>query len=99
MAAAIAPLCAGDIGGNQRVSRFDVVIIGAGPSGSRLAALLAQRGARVAIVDGSHPREKPCGGGVTGRALTFVKDAIAASGLRAVNVRQARFVQAAAATS
>ena len=27
------------------------------------------RGARVALVDGSHPREKPCGGGVTGRAL------------------------------
>jgi flavin-dependent dehydrogenase len=30
---------------------------------------LAQNGARVALVDGSHPREKPCGGGITGRAL------------------------------
>lgn len=30
---------------------------------------LAQTGARVALVDGSHPREKACGGGVTRRAL------------------------------
>ena len=81
------------------MSRFDVVIIGAGPSGAWLACLLAQRGARVAIIDGSHPREKPCGGGVTGRALTLVRDAIAASDLPAVNVREARFVRAATGAS
>ena len=34
-------------------------------------------GARVALVDGSHPREKPCGGGVTGRALELVGDGLA----------------------
>lgn len=33
------------------------------------ARQLARSGARVALVDGSHPREKACGGGVTGRAL------------------------------
>ena len=33
----------------------------------------ARRGARVALVDGSHPREKACGGGVTGRALDLVE--------------------------
>jgi geranylgeranyl reductase family protein len=81
------------------VLRFDVVIIGAGPAGARLAWLLAQRGARVAIVDGSHPREKPCGGGVTGRAVTLVRDAIARSDLRAVSVREARFVRAATGAS
>ena len=31
-------------------------------------------GARVALLDGSHPREKPCGGGVTARALAVVGD-------------------------
>ena len=47
----------------------DVGIIGAGPAGSMAAHALAQAGARVLLFDGSHPREKPCGGGVTARAL------------------------------
>ena len=50
---------------------FDVVVVGAGPAGSVAARDLARGGARVALVDGSHPREKPCGGGVTGRALAL----------------------------
>jgi geranylgeranyl reductase family protein len=54
----------------------DVAIIGAGPAGARAAYALATRGARVTIFDASHPREKPCGGGVTGRALALVGDAI-----------------------
>ena len=41
------------------------------------------RGARVTIVDRSHPREKPCGGGVTGRALALVAGALAATSLPA----------------
>jgi len=48
---------------------YDVVIVGAGPSGTVAARELARAGARVALIDASHPREKPCGGGVTGRAL------------------------------
>lgn len=51
---------------------FDTVIAGAGPAGAVAARDLARRGARVALVDGSHPREKSCGGGVTGRALELV---------------------------
>ena len=40
----------------------DVAIIGAGPAGSTLAALLAQRGARVALFDrDTFPRDKLCG--------------------------------------
>ena len=37
--------------------------------------MLARHGARVTIFDASHPREKPCGGGVTARALALVADA------------------------
>ena len=50
---------------------LDAVVIGAGPAGCMAARDLARAGARVAILDGSHPREKACGGGVTGRALSF----------------------------
>ena len=51
---------------------FDVAVIGAGPAGAVAARDLARSGARVALIDGSHPREKPCGGGVTGRALAVL---------------------------
>src|SRR5262245_31811441 len=49
---------------------------------------MARAGARVALVDGSHPREKPCGGGVTGRALELV-GASRVSGARPI--RHVRF--------
>src|SRR3954465_3355175 len=48
---------------------YDVAVIGAGPAGTIAARDLARSGARVAIVDGSHPREKTCGGGGTARAI------------------------------
>ena len=53
-------------------ARFDAAVIGAGPAGAWCAHQLAAAGARVAMLDGSHPREKPCGGGVTGRALALI---------------------------
>lgn len=56
---------------------FDAVVAGAGPAGAVAARDLARRGARVALVDASHPREKPCGGGVTGRALELVGTSVA----------------------
>ena len=46
-----------------------VAIVGAGPAGSLLAWRLAGDGAQVTLFDASHPREKPCGGGVTPKAL------------------------------
>jgi flavin-dependent dehydrogenase len=42
-----------------------VAVVGAGPAGAFCAARLAASGNRVTIYDPSHPREKPCGGGVT----------------------------------
>ena len=70
---------------------YNVAVVGAGPAGAWTALHLARGGARVVLFDGSHPREKPCGGGVTGRALTLVADAhVALPPL--VNVRRARFI-------
>ena len=73
------------------MERFDVAIVGAGPAGCRAAWRLARAGARVAMLDGSHPREKPCGGGVTGRALAVVRDAIDSGPIDAVSIRGATF--------
>ncbi len=42
-----------------------VAVVGAGPAGSLAALRLARAGHRVELFDPSHPREKPCGGGVT----------------------------------
>src|SRR5687768_11876007 len=53
-----------------------VAIIGAGPAGAIAAVRLARAGASVMLFDPSHPREKPCGGGLTGRALSLVADVI-----------------------
>ena len=76
--------------------RDDVAIVGAGPAGAWAAYVLATRGARVTIFDASHPREKPCGGGVTGRALALVADAIDAADCPASVIRSARFIDVAA---
>src|SRR4030095_2041304 len=70
----------------------DVAIVGAGPAGAWAAYTLARNGARVTIFDPSHPREKPCGGGVTGLALSVVSDAIAPHDVAAGAIRTARFL-------
>ena len=71
---------------------MDVAVVGAGPAGSWTAYCLARRGARVLLIDPSHPREKPCGGGVTGRALALVAPALAGFSFRTSVIRIARFV-------
>jgi geranylgeranyl diphosphate/geranylgeranyl-bacteriochlorophyllide a reductase len=73
------------------MDRFDVAIVGAGPAGCRAAFRMAGAGARVAIIDGSHPREKPCGGGVTGRAFGLVRDAIEPLEMATVQIETAAF--------
>jgi geranylgeranyl reductase family protein len=52
------------------MERFDAVVIGAGPAGSTAAYRLASAGASVLLVDRARfPRDKPCGGGLTDRAV------------------------------
>jgi geranylgeranyl reductase family protein len=57
------------------VTRYDVIVAGAGPAGSTAARQLAGSGLRVLLLDKQKfPRDKPCGGGVTLRAAS-VQDA------------------------
>jgi geranylgeranyl reductase family protein len=43
----------------------DVLIVGGGPAGAYCAFNLARKGIKPTILDYSHPREKPCGGGIS----------------------------------
>ena len=52
------------------MQRYDAIVVGAGPAGSATAIRLARGGAKVLLLDKARfPRDKPCGGGLTGRAV------------------------------
>src|SRR5437588_4142239 len=77
---------------------MDVAVVGAGPGGAWTAYTLAARGARVALIDPSHPREKPCGGGVTGRALALVSAVLRGRELPATIIRSVRLLDSVRGT-
>jgi geranylgeranyl reductase family protein len=55
------------------VRRFDAIVVGAGPAGSTAAYRLARAGARVVLIDRARfPRDKPCGGGLSQRAVRLL---------------------------
>jgi geranylgeranyl reductase family protein len=55
-------------------SRYDVVIVGAGPAGSTAAQRLARAGINVALLDkATFPRDKSCGDGVGLRGLEVLE--------------------------
>ena len=54
---------------------MNVAVVGAGPAGALFAGRAARDGAAVVVFDASHPREKPCGGGVTAKALALLPPA------------------------
>jgi flavin-dependent dehydrogenase len=68
-----------------------VAVVGAGPAGSLLSYHLARDGAKVALFDPSHPREKPCGGGLTARALALLPPAPPGDPLPARPIGSCRF--------
>jgi len=54
-----------------------IAIVGAGPAGARLAHQLSENGIEVLLFDAREAWEKPCGGGVTSKALRefeFLRD-------------------------
>jgi menaquinone-9 beta-reductase len=54
--------------------RCDVLVVGAGPAGSAAAAWLARSGREVALADAAtFPRDKPCGDGLTPRAIAELR--------------------------
>ena len=57
-----------------------------------MAALeFAKKGASVSIFDPSHPREKPCGGGLTGKSLALLPEGPTHDPLPARRVQSCRF--------
>jgi geranylgeranyl reductase family protein len=55
-------------------SRFDLAIVGGGPAGAAAAWQAAQTGARVVVLDKAEfPRDKPCGDGLTARAVSYLQ--------------------------
>ena len=55
------------------MTRVDVAVVGAGPAGAVAAYTLASHGASVVLLDRARfPRDKPCGGGLTGRAVRLL---------------------------
>lgn len=54
--------------------RYDLVIAGGGPSGSAAAWQAARTGAKVVVLDKAQfPRDKPCGDGLTARAVSYLQ--------------------------
>ncbi|MCF8485823.1 MAG: geranylgeranyl reductase family protein [Rhodobacteraceae bacterium] len=52
----------------------DLIVVGAGPSGAAAAMEACKAGLRVALIDkAAFPRDKLCGGGITGRALGYIE--------------------------
>ena len=49
---------------------MNITVVGAGPAGTWSSILLAKRGHSVTLIDPQAPWEKPCGGGVTAKALS-----------------------------
>lgn len=56
---------------------YDIVVVGAGPSGSFCAYLLAKNGFHVALIEKKpFPRKKLCGGGVSYKAVKIIDNVI-----------------------
>src|SRR5258708_11853203 len=68
-----------------------VAVVGAGPAGALAALRLAGDGAGVAVFDASTPRETPCGGGLSAKALRLLPAAPADDPLPVRRLGRCRF--------
>ena len=60
------------------VESFDLIVLGAGPAGAAAACTAARMGLSVALVDkAAFPRDKLCGGGVSGRSAAYLREIFA----------------------
>ena len=58
-------------------NRYDVIVIGAGPAGSSAAKKCADFGLKTILIEkNTIPRVKPCGGGVSDKALKLIETKI-----------------------
>lgn len=65
-------------GPSDMTNRFDLIVIGSGPAGSAAALCAAQAGLSVAVIDkAAFPRDKLCGGGLTGRSMRYLDEIFA----------------------
>ena len=56
---------------------YDIIIVGAGPSGGYLGYLLSKQGYKVKIIDKENfPRDKVCGGGISNKTVEFARFSI-----------------------
>jgi len=54
---------------------YDVIVVGGGPAGSANSYFNAKKGKKVLLIDKStFPRDKICGDGITGKALTILHE-------------------------
>lgn len=72
------PIATGELersnGRHELADEAEIIIVGAGPAGAACAALLAEKGHDVLLVDqSSFPRDKPCGDGLTRSAVAFLE--------------------------
>ncbi|NUB46133.1 geranylgeranyl reductase family protein [Fertoebacter nigrum] len=59
---------------------LDVIIIGAGPAGAAAAVTACRKGLTVALIDKARfPRDKLCGGGITGRSRAYIHEIFGAT--------------------
>ena len=75
--------------GHQLMDIWDVIVVGGGPAGSTTALRLGEAGVRTLLIEkaAAFPREKPCGGGLSSRALTrfpYLKEVFGEIGVNSI---------------
>lgn len=76
-----------------RSTEFDAAIIGAGPAGSAAAIWLARAGRRVALIDRCQfPREKVCGGCLSGTGTAYLSNLLQGAAIPGVPATRISFL-------